>query len=66
MVEKSSISVQDLEKIDRKIDRLIAIVATQEDIGKVEARLGDVDARIERLVTGIDGFVKTHEDLRLE
>jgi argininosuccinate synthase len=55
-----------LDALDSKLDRLISVVVTKEEIRPIENRMQDVAYNLERLVTAVDGLVKGYDDLRIE
>ena len=51
---------------DADIARIIAVVATKEDIKGVNERLGSLEENLNRFVTASERFTGAFEDLKLE
>ena len=62
MPKKKIITVDErLHVMDKKIDRLIDVVATRRDVAELDEKLSELEHHVERLVTATDGVVNMHE-----
>lgn len=51
---------------DADIARIVAVVATKEDVKRIDERLGSLEANLNKFVTASDKFTGSFEGLRLE
>lgn len=51
---------------DADIARIIAVVATKDDIARVEERLGTLEENLNRFVNASEKFTGAFQDLKLE